>query len=89
MKRLEIIANKSVEEEIIGGLESALPGFCYTLIPVAHGKGKTSYRLGTATWPEENFLLLSYLEEAAADQACVVMAAVKQRFPGEGIKVFV
>jgi hypothetical protein len=89
MKRLEIIANKSVEEEIVGGLEAALPGFCYTLIPTAHGKGKTSYRLGNATWPEENFLLLSYLEDAAADQARSVMAAIKKRFPGEGIKVFV
>ncbi|ULQ58727.1 hypothetical protein K7I13_09195 [Brucepastera parasyntrophica] len=63
MKRIEIFANRSVQDEIIGGLEDAITDFYYTLIPVVNGRGKCQYRLGTATWPEENFMIISYLDE--------------------------
>jgi len=59
MKRIELIANRSVETEIIEALEGAIEDFHYTLLPQIHGKGKTRYRLGTATWPELNFFLMS------------------------------
>jgi hypothetical protein len=88
MKRLEIIANKSVEEEIINELDADIPDFMYTLIPVVHGKGKSAYRSGTAIWPEENFMLLSYLEDAAAEKAAAAITRLKQTFKGEEIKVF-
>jgi hypothetical protein len=49
MKRMELMANRSVEEEITGGLEAGITDFYYTLLPVVHGRGKSQYRLGTAT----------------------------------------
>jgi hypothetical protein len=88
MKRMELIANRSVEEEIMTALEHGIKDFYYTLLPAVHGKGKTAYRLGTATWPEENFMLISYLNEHDADKAASLIENVKSRFTGEGIKLF-
>jgi len=88
MKRMEIMANRSVETEIIESLEEAVQDFYYTLLPQIQGKGKTKYRLGTSTWPEMNFSLISYLEDTDAIRARDAIRRVKEQFPGEGIKVF-
>jgi len=88
MKRMELIANRSVEREIIEALEENIHDFFYTLLPQICGRGKTKYRLGTATWPEMNFLLISYLEDAEADKAQAAVRGVKEQFPREGIKLF-
>jgi len=88
MKRMELIANCSVENEIIEALEKSIHDFYYTLLPQIHGRGKTMYRLGTATWPEMNFLLLSYLDEEDASRAEAAIRGVKEQFPREGIKLF-
>ena len=88
MKRMELIANRSVEREIIEALEENIQDFFYTLIPELHGRGKTKYRLGTATWPEMNFLLVSYLDDLDASKAVSVIREVKERFPRKGIKLF-
>ncbi|QQO08677.1 PG0541 family transporter-associated protein [Breznakiella homolactica] len=89
MKRIEIFANRSVQDEIIGGLEDSIDDFYYTLIPVVNGRGKSQYRLGTATWPEENFMIISYVTDENADKALAVIGEVKKIFPGEGIKLFI
>jgi hypothetical protein len=88
MKRIEIIANKSVEEEIINELDMDIPNFLYTLIPVVHGKGKNAYHSGTAIWPEENFMLVSYVDDDSADKASMAIKRIKQKFKGEGMKLF-
>ncbi|MDR2375302.1 MAG: hypothetical protein LBD96_02570 [Treponema sp.] len=88
MKRMEIMANRSVEEELTGALEAGIKDFYYTLLPVVHGRGKTQYRLGTPTWPEENFLLISYVDDRDAETAQSIVTEIKNRFPKEGIKVF-
>jgi len=88
MKRVELFANRSVESEIIEALEQNVEDFFYTLLPQIHGRGKTKYRLGTSTWPEMNFMLISYLEDADAAKAQAAIRKVKERFPGEGIKFF-
>ncbi|MDR0599194.1 MAG: hypothetical protein LBG84_03810 [Treponema sp.] len=88
MKRMELIANHSVKDEILGSLESEIRDFYYTLVPTVHGRGKSAYRLGTATWPEENFMIISYLDGHDALAAEAVVGEVKHRFPGEGIRLF-
>jgi hypothetical protein len=88
MKRIEIIANRSVQTDILEGMEQRLDGFCYTLLPVVHGKGRREYHLGTATWPEVNFMLISFLSDEEAGIAFDVIREIKSRFPGEGIKFF-
>lgn len=88
MRRIEVIANRSVQEELIEALERALPDFFYTLVPVVHGRGRQKRRLGTATWPEENFILLAYVRDEDRTAVGDVVAAIKRKYPKEGIKVF-
>ena len=76
MKRLELIANRSVENEIIEALDSNIQDFYCTMLPQIHGKGKTKYRLVTATWPELNFLLISYLDDENTARAAAAIQAV-------------
>jgi len=85
MKRLEIIANQSVREELIEEIETAIPDVEYTMIPIVHGKGKRKRKEGTRTWPETNFLLISYMADAEALEAKIAVAKIVRRFPDEGI----
>ncbi|MBO6176174.1 MAG: hypothetical protein J6O39_01340 [Treponema sp.] len=88
MYRAEIIANQSVQDDIIEVLEENIPGILYTTVPLVTGRGKSSYKLGTSTWPETNFLMISYIEDEEKAAVKKIIAAVKEKFPDEGIKVF-
>jgi hypothetical protein len=88
MIRFEIIANRSVQDDILEGLEAAIPQFLYSVVPVVHGRGRGARKLGTATWPEENFLLIAYIDDDQASALREVVSATKARFPTEGIKMF-
>ena len=85
MKRLEVIANRSVHDELIEALEGSLPDIEYTLMPLVHGRGKRKRKLGTRTWPETNFLLISYLDEANVEKARAVVSGIERKFPNEGV----
>jgi hypothetical protein len=89
MKRLEIITNKSAQETILQSLETHITDFLYTLIPTAHGKGKAGERHGTAIWPEENCVIISYVNDEQAEAAKSLVEEIKTRFPREGIAMFV
>jgi len=89
MIRIEIIANQSTQEEIIENLEEVIPGFLYTIIPLTHGRGKKSYKLGTVTWPETNFILIAYADERVENTVQHVIRYIKLKFPSEGIKLFI
>jgi hypothetical protein len=88
MFRAEIVANQSVKEDIIELLEQTIPDILYTVIPTVHGRGKNNRKLGTTTWPEQNFLLFAYVEKPEVPLIRAVIAAVKNKFPDEGIKLF-
>ncbi|MBQ8681036.1 MAG: hypothetical protein IJ530_14995 [Treponema sp.] len=88
MTRCEIIANQSVQDEIISLMEEHIQGVLYTIIPTVVGRGKNSYKMGSATWPETNFILISYVEDKEVSVMKAIIAAVKEKFAGEGIKLF-
>ena len=88
MVRCEIIANQSVQEEIITLLEEYIPDILYTIIPVVTGKGKNSYKNGDNVWPETNFLLITYIEEEKINEIKSIVSAVKRQYQQEGIKLF-
>lgn len=88
MIRCEIIANQSVQEEITVLLEEKIPEICYTTVPLVTGRGKNTYKLGSTTWPETNFLLISYIQDENLPVVKAIIQAVKQKFAGEGIKLF-
>lgn len=88
MKRVEIIANLSVEEDLMEAFSRAGIVKAYTKIPVVHGSGRSDPKMGDAVWPEENFILLVYCDEAEAGSIEEAVGEMKHRFPHEGIKVF-
>ena len=86
--RAEIISNQSVQEDITECLEKELPSIQYTVIPEIHGRGSHTKKLGDTIWPEMNFVLFAYVEKEEALKIKEVVAAVKERFPNEGISLF-
>jgi len=88
MIRLEIIANHSVEENIMDALARENTGKFYTKIPNIYGVGNAGPRMGDAIWPEENFSLVIWCEQAEATAIKRAIDSVKEKFPGEGIKLF-
>jgi hypothetical protein len=88
MIRLEIVANNSVEENILEAFANAGVGKYYTKIPGVHGSGSSGPRRGDAIWPEENFIFIIWcgIEEGRIIEQA--LATVKERFPDEGIKIF-
>ncbi len=89
MKRVEIIANRSVEEDLMDAFAKAGVVKHYTKYPVVHGIGNSGPRMGDPVWPEENFSLICYCGEAEAARIREIAAEVKKSFPDEGLKVFV
>jgi nitrogen regulatory protein PII len=88
MIRIEIVANRSVEENILEALAKKEVGKHYTMIPSVLGVGACGPRMGTAVWPEENFALIIWCEEEEAQEIQQVITKIKEKFPGEGIKLF-
>ena len=88
MIRIEVIANHSVEENILEALKEADVGKYYTKYPGILGVGSAGPRMGDAVWPEENFVLVIWCEEDEARAIGRAVASVKEKFSGEGIKVF-
>ena len=88
MIRVEIIANHSVEENVLEALAREKVGKYYTKFPSILGVGSAGPRMGDAVWPEENFALIIWceLEEALGIKRAI--AKVKEQFPDEGIKFF-
>ena len=89
MIRTEIFANQSMQELLINNLEAVIPDFFYSIVPLAHGRGGETYKLGTTTWPETNVIIISYCDEDKETAIRTVVDYVKEKFPQEGIKLFV
>lgn len=77
-----------MQDEIISLMEEHIPGVLYTIIPTVMGRGKNSYKMGNGTWPETNFILVSYVEDEHVKIMKAIIKAVKEKFSGEGIKLF-
>jgi hypothetical protein len=88
MLRIEIIANHSVEENILEAFSREGVGKFYTKYSSVFGVGSSGPRMGDAVWPEENFSLVIWCEEDEARGIARAVAEVKEQFPDEGIRVF-
>ena len=89
LKRVEIIANHSVEEDIMESLEKNRLAEYYTKIPSIHGRGNADPKRGDHIWPEENFILIIYCEEEQAGMIEGAIDEIRELFPDEGIRCFV
>ena len=88
MIRVEIIANHSVEENILEAMKTEGVGKYYTKYPSIFGVGSSGPRMGDAVWPEENFAMVIWCDEDEARKIQSAVERVKEQFPGEGIKLF-
>jgi len=88
MKRMVLIANPSIENEIINALEEKIIEFNYNIFPQKHGKGKSRYRLEKTTSYEMEFFLVSYLYDENAVKARKAIYKVREHFPREVIKLY-
>ena len=88
MIRIEIIANHSVEENILEALKRENAGKYYTKYPSIYGVGSAGPRMGDAVWPEENFALVIWCDEEESLAVDRAITFVKGKFPSEGIKMF-
>lgn len=88
MKRIEIIANRSIEEDLFEALGRVDAAAYYTKIPVVFGIGKSGPRMGNHIWPEENFILIVYCNEEEAKRIRTAISELKSFFTTEGIKIF-
>ncbi|MDR1411025.1 MAG: hypothetical protein LBI91_02330 [Spirochaetaceae bacterium] len=88
MIRIEIVANHSVEENILEALKNEGVAKFYTKYTNVNGVGRCGPRMGDAIWPEENFALVIWCEPEEARGIERAINAVKKGFPDEGIKVF-
>jgi hypothetical protein len=86
--RIEIIANHSVEENILEAFQREKVAAYYTKFPGVLGVGSSGPRMGDAVWPEENFVIVVWCEESEADGVERAVADVKKYFPEEGVKLF-
>ncbi|MCL2878815.1 MAG: hypothetical protein FWF29_01095 [Treponema sp.] len=88
MMRLELIANHSVEENVLDALKAEGVGKYYTKYPNIIGVGSSGPRMADAVWPEENFVMVFWCEEDEARGIERATATVKKEFPTEGVKLF-
>lgn len=88
MIRIEVIANRSVQEDFFESLRAAQIDAHYTLFPEVHGAGAAGPRRGDHIWPEENFVYVSYLERETAMVIKEIVDKLRKAFPDEGIRLF-
>ncbi|RKX82752.1 MAG: hypothetical protein DRP58_09850 [Spirochaetes bacterium] len=88
MKRLEIIANRSIQADMFDAFKKADIVKHYTLIPTVLGVGNSGPRMGDHIWPEENFSIVVYCEKIEAEKINNVISELKSFFNNEGIKLF-
>lgn len=88
MKRLEIIGNRSIEQDLFDIFKRYDIVHSYTKVPVVHGVGNSGPRMGDHVWPEENFILIVYCNSEEAEEIGKAISELKLFFQDEGIKLF-
>lgn len=89
MKRIEIIFNQSLEEDVLLALKDIPEAQFFTMIPGVHGQGYSTPKRGDAIWPEENCLMLIYCNsEEVANLIQKAIKKVQEVYTGEGIAFF-
>ncbi len=87
MRRVEIVGNHSVEQDMLDLLQERLPDLFWTKVPSVQGRGNNGYKLGDGVWPEENFLFFSICGETEETILRQIVADIQLRHPTEGIFV--
>ena len=89
MRRVEIIDAQAILDDVLEALDHYEIPMQYTIIPTAHGRGRTIPKLGDDVWPEENFILIIYCEHGLLTRIEAALELVKKKYDHEGIGYFV
>ncbi len=89
MRRVEIMAAQAIQEDILDAFEHYGVPPRHTIIPIAHGRGETSPKLGDDVWPEENFVMIIYCDDAIVELIERSLELVRKKYDHEGIGFFV
>ena len=81
MIRLEVIANRSVEENILEAFKKSGIAKYYTKHPTVFGVGSSGPRMGDPIWPEENFAIVIWCEKEEAKKIRRAVLEVKKQYP--------
>ncbi len=88
MRRVEIIGNHSVEQDLMDGLDEKLGELFWTKLQDVQGKGTTGYKFGDGIWPESNFLWFSYCSEGEEAVLREIVEVIRNKHNREGIVLF-
>lgn len=89
MIRMEVIGNRSIQEDFFERLQAEQVGLHYTLFPEVHGAGFAGPRRGDHIWPEENFVYVAYTDEPEeARRVRAIVDDLKSVFADEGMRFF-
>ncbi len=88
MVRLELIANRSVEEDLHDLLAKRDLTPDFTKFAEVEGRGNSGERRGDHIFPEENFVMIIYCEEGDMERIADAVAELKKVFPKEGIRLY-
>lgn len=87
--RVEIIGNRSIQEDLEELLAGENAGQYRTVFPEVQGTGFSGPRRGDHVWPEENFVMVVYCGLEEARKLRDIAAVLRERFDTEGISVFI
>lgn len=88
MVRLELIANRSVEDDLYDLFRKQKLSPSFTKFAEVQGTGNSGPRRGDHIFPEENFVMIIYCEEQEVDGIARAVHELKQVFPTEGIRLY-
>lgn len=89
MIRMEVIGNRSIQDDFFERLKAADVGLHYTLFPQVQGSGFAGLRRGDHVWPEENFVYVAYTDEPEdARTVRSIVDDLRGVFEDEGIRFF-
>jgi hypothetical protein len=88
MVRLELIANRSVEDDLYDLMKNRNISPDFTKFAEVQGRGNSGPRRGDHIFPEENFVLVMYCDDASADGIASAVGELKSIFPAEGIRLY-
>lgn len=89
MTRVDIIANQSIEENLIDELVALGHGESFSYIHPVYGRGTSGRREGSAVWPETNVMFVVFLDGGTADTLAERVLDLRRRFPKEGIRCWI
>lgn len=88
MRRIEIILESSVEDEIVEHFDRQKITH-YTRLQDAHGKGNKEPKMGDSVWPQTNAVFIVFANDDEAKKIALIIKKIKEAHPLAGVVGFI